>query len=74
MRYVSGPHYGIRHKHFIAALRRFGSPEHFVDAVDNLYTAASTVFILTQGKRVVPDDPGCKAGRPSVNTVVQYSD
>lgn len=55
----------VSHKHFIAGLRRFGAPEHFVDVVDDLYAGASTVFQTDSGKTgEIPMTRGVKQGDP----------
>lgn len=55
----------VSHKHFIAGLRRFGSPEHFIDVVDDPYTRTSTVFQTDAGKTgEIPMTRGVKQGDP----------
>lgn len=55
----------VSHKHFIAGMRRFRSPEHFIDVIDELYNGASTVFQTDAGETgEIPMTRGVKQGNP----------
>jgi hypothetical protein len=55
----------VSHKHISEGLKRFRVNSHFIDAVVDLYTDASTHFTLAKGERPkIPMTRGVKQGGP----------
>ena len=55
----------VSHKHISEGLKRFGVDSHFIDAVVDLYTDASTHFTLAKGETPqIPMTRGVKQGDP----------